>query len=154
MNWKWHTWKMRLQFAAIAFLLALALHVPRILAATTCDQGAGNPNVTEWPTNISARVTGATSECLVTNGAGGTTCPATALAGRKAVELQNLGPNPIYCTVDGTAPVVSKARRIDALGSTAAPAWSLDVGPNVVIKCIAATAAQLTTAATIITELR
>lgn len=137
---------------SIAVLLLLVPDPTR--AGGLCDQGAGNPNVTEWPVNIAARRAGKTTEVLVTNNTGGTTVPATALSGRKAIELQNLGPNPIYCTIDGTAPVVAKARRIDALGSTAAPAWSIDAGPLVVVKCIAATAAQLTTAATIVSELQ
>jgi len=125
-----------------------------VYADTVVNQGHGNPNVAEWPMNIAARRLGKTSECTVTNSAGGTACPTTALAQRKAIELQNLGPNAIYCTVDGSAPVVGKARRIDALGSTAAPAWSIDAGPAIVITCIAATAAQVTTAATIVSELR
>lgn len=92
---------------------------------------------------------GKTQEWLVTNAAGGSTL--TNLAGRKAVELQNLGPNAIYCTVDGQNPLATGAlgRKIDA-GST----WSLSASDNVTIKCIAAAAAQLTTAATQVTELR
>lgn len=140
---------------AIWTLVGVAAIVTGVaLAGTIVDQGSGNTSTVEWPMNIAARRLGATSECTVTNSAGGTTCPATALAQRKAVEVQNLGPNPIFCTVDGSSPVVNKARRIDALGSTAAPAWSLDVGPAIAIKCIASTAAQSTGAATIITELR
>lgn len=140
-------WKIYAAIAALAFGFAT-------YAGITADQGQGNPNAQEWPINISARRSGKTTEVAVTNAAGGSTVPAAALAGRKAIEIQNLGPNPIYCTVDGTSPVVAKARRIDALGSTAAPAWSLDIGPGVIVKCIAATAAQSTGAATIVSELQ
>lgn len=135
--------------------LALALLVPALaIAGIIADQGSGNPNTTDWVVNIGAHVKGVTTEVTVTNAVGGTTVPTTALTSRKAIEIQNLGPNAIFCTIDGTAPVVNKARRIDALGSTAAPAWSIDAGPNIVVRCIAATAAQATGAATIVSEVR
>lgn len=144
---------MKRYILTVLVTLLVAVAAPT-LASIICDQGQGSANVQEWNVNISGRRLGATTEVAVTNAAGGTTVPATALAQRKAIEIQNLGPNPIYCTIDGTAPVVAKARRIDALGSTAQPAWSIDAGPSVVVKCIAATAAQVTTAATIVSELR
>lgn len=72
------------------------------------------------------------------------------LANRRGIELQNLGPNPIYCALtDATRAVVNKARRVDAGGS-----WALDVPGTTPIYCIAATAAQATGAATIATEAR
>jgi hypothetical protein len=136
-------------------IVALLLFVAApTLAGIISDQGQGSQTVRDWSVSIAARVAGKTTEVLVTNAVGGTTVPTTALTDRKAIEIQNLGPNAIYCTIDGTAPVVSKARRIDALGSTAAPPWSIDAGPNIVVKCIAATAAQVTTAATIVSEVR
>jgi hypothetical protein len=92
---------------------------------------------------------GKSSEWAVTNGAGGSTL--TALSGRKAVELQNLGPNAIFCTVDGQAPTAdSKLGRKIESGAT----WALNAADTVSIKCIAATAAQSTGAATLVTELR
>ena len=97
---------------------------------------------------------GRTSEWIVTNSAGGSTF--ATLSGRSAVELQNLGPNAIYCTVgpyNGTTatPLATGAlgRKIDA-GAT----WSLQASGSVTLRCIAATAAQVTGAATQVTELR
>lgn len=105
---------------------------------------------TEQAVDTSAKFGGKTSEWLVTNAAGGSTL--TGFRNRKAVELQNLGPNAIYCTVDGQAPLATGAlgRRIDASGGT----WTLDAGSGITIKCIAATAAQVSGAATQVTELR
>ena len=99
--------------------------------------------------NIDSPGNGKTTEWLVTNSAGGSTL--TAFSGRKAVELFNTGPNAIYCTVDGQAPLATGAlgRKVDS-GAT----WSINAADTVVIKCIAATAAQLTTAGTMVTELR
>jgi hypothetical protein len=142
-------------------ILSLTLLLPSFAFAqqTTCNQGSGSSAVTPWKVSgvisggtislTPASTSAATSECLVTNSAGGTTCPATPLSGRIAVELFNNGPNIIYCTVDGSAPVVNKARPIAPQG-----AWSPPVGSAITIKCIAATAAQLTTAATIVTEVK
>jgi hypothetical protein len=76
-----------------------------------------------------------------------TTLPA--YGGRKAVEVQNLGPNPIWCSVGATLPVAHKAREIAANGGT----WSLDVSAAMPIRCITASAKQVTGAATITTEI-
>ena len=68
---------------------------------------------------------------------------------RKAVEVQNLGPNPIYCTLrKGTSdvPAVGTARRI-----ASGEAWGIELKADVQVWCIAGTA-QLTGAATIVTE--
>ena len=98
---------------------------------------------------------GKTTEVTVTNAAGGSYLPGgashTPFANRIAVEIQNLGPNAIYVTVDGSAPLATGAngRKIDASGGT----WTLAVSSTVVLRAIAATAAQLTTAATMVTEL-
>ena len=148
---------------SILVALALVLSLPAA-AQTPVSQASGARNVIPWyvqgststaatPLNVNgaALVAGKTTEVAVTNSAGGTTVPATALTSRRAVELQNNGPNTIYCTVDGTAPVVTtNGRWIAANGGT----WSLDIGPLIIVKCIAATAAQVTTAATMVTELR
>lgn len=76
-------------------------------------------------------------------------------ANAKAVELQNLGPNPIYCSFnanagssDGGAVVATKARRIDSGGS-----WAFNFFGQYVW-CIAGTADQVTGAATISVEAR
>lgn len=70
-------------------------------------------------------------------------------SGRTAIEMQNLGPNPIYCAFTQAGAVATKARRI-AAGET----WALDIKHTVRIWCIAGTADQVTGAATIVTELR
>jgi len=85
-----------------------------------------------------------TAEVLVLTTA--TTIPA--YANRRAIEIQNLGPNTIYCAL-GATPVTTKARAILAAG-----AWALDVGEGITIKCIAAAANQTTGAATIVTQVR
>lgn len=113
----------------------------------------------EWPVNTAARNYGLTTEVCVTNAAGGTLVPATALGNRKAIEVQNLGPNEIYCTVanpPGVAPLVGTlGRLVDKKANAPGNVWSLDVGPNVVLKCIAATAAQAEgTGCTMVTEVR
>lgn len=126
----------------------LAFTVGFIIAFAT----AALAHPTEQASDISAKFAGRTSEVCVTNAAGGTAVPTTGYTNRKAIELQNLGPNSIFCTVDGQAPLATGAlgRRIDASGGT----WSLDAGRGIVIKCIAATAAQATPACTMATELR
>lgn len=128
----------------IVFVLPLV-----VVAQTTVSQGNGSASVMEWRMNVSANRAGDTTEVCVTNAAGGTTI--TRIAGAKAVELQNLGPNAIYCTVDNGAPLATGAhgRKI-----AADAVWSLDAGSAVVVKCIAATAAQATPACTMVTQLR
>jgi hypothetical protein len=97
--------------------------------------------------NTAAQGGGRTTEVLVTNAAGGTAFPA-ALPGRRWFEIQNLGPNAIYVTVDGSAPVAAKARKIAAGG-----AWEFAAGPKLAFRAIADSAAQVSGAATIVTEL-
>lgn len=127
-------------------IFAAILSVVLSIAFSARAQTATDTNV-----NISARRNGKTTEVCVTNGAGGTAVPTTAFALRKAMELQNLGPNSIFCTVDGQAPLATGAlgRRI-----LSGDAWSIDAGSNIAVKCIAATAAQVTGACTQVTELR
>jgi hypothetical protein len=98
--------------------------------------------------NVAAKSAGRTSECIVSSSVA-TDCPATPLSGRRAIELQNLGENAIYCTLGGSAPVIAKSRRIGA-GSS----FAVDLGDAVVIKCLASQADQVTLAATIVTEIR
>lgn len=104
----------------------------------------------ETKVNAAARMGGETTEVCVAT-ASATTVPTTALAWRKAIELQNLGPNAIYCTVDGSTPTNTGSNGRKIATDTV---WSLDVGPDVVVKCIAATALQATPACTMVTELR
>lgn len=150
----------RLALVAAGYFLALAVVVVTSTAPaeaqTTVQQGSGNPSVTEWYTMTGARRGGETTEVCVTNAAGGSFVPGggahAPLTGRKAIELQNLGPNAIYCTVDGSAPLATGANGRQIAATTGV--WSLDVGPSVAIRCIAAAAAQVTPACTMVTELR
>lgn len=66
---------------------------------------------------------------------------------RQGVEVQNLGPNPIYCEVGTGTAVVTKSRRIPA-----GEAWGVAARYGVTVYCRAATADQVTGAATIVTE--
>lgn len=97
--------------------------------------------------------TGNTTEVAVTNSAGGSYLPGSTthapLAMRRAVEIQNLGPNAIWVTVDGTAPVATTNGRKIGAGE----AWALDAGPQIVLRAIASSAAQSSGAATMVTEL-
>lgn len=124
-----------------AFIFA-ALLLP-VLAFAVTPINTGNP------VNVAAKNGGKNSEVCVTNAAGGTTI--TALAYRKGFALQNLGPNAIFCTVDGQAPLATGALgwKVSASGM-----WSLDIGPALTVKCIAATAAQVTPACTQVIEVR
>jgi hypothetical protein len=79
----------------------------------------------------------------------------TGLNLRKGLEIQNLGPNAIYCAFDSVAAtaaaaaVVTKARKLDT-----GAAWAIDLPAGFKVYCIAATANQVTGAATIVTEVR
>jgi hypothetical protein len=149
--------------ALIAAFVVAFMGPPKAAAQTTVKEGNGSQLVIPWtvqgssvpgslpvPVNPAALTAGETTEVAVTNAAGGTTVPAVAFATRREVRLQNLGPNPIYCTVDGSAPVVlSNGDRI--LPGDRVP---YAIGPLIILRCISATAAQVTTAATMVTELR
>ena len=95
--------------------------------------------------SIAAYGTMTQTEVLVLTTA--TLIPTSGLTDRRSIEIYNNGPNAIYCGT-GT-PVVNKAREIGPDS-----AWAIDVGKAITLKCIAATAAQVTTAATIVTEVR
>lgn len=102
--------------------------------------------------NDSASSSGVTTEVLVLNSAT-TDVPATPLAGRRSMEIQNLGPNAIFCCL-GTAAsnctaAANTSRQIGVDGT-----WSLDISDNIEVDCFAATADQLTTNGTIVTEVR
>lgn len=129
--------------------IALALLPLLSSAQSTVNQGNGSPAVVEWRMNASANRAGKSQQVLVLNSAA-VAVPATTLTSRKAIEIQNLGPNAIYCTVDGQTPVVASLGRQVAAGAS----WALDAGPSITIKCIAATADQVSGAATQVTEVR
>lgn len=65
---------------------------------------------------------------------------------RRAIEVQNLGPNDIFCAGSAAAAVVNKARKVTANGGT----WRFTGGDT--IWCVASTANQVTGAATIVSE--
>jgi hypothetical protein len=94
----------------------------------------------------SANTSGVTTETLVSTTA--TAMPCT--AGRKSQEIQNLGPNPIYCAFSSGTAVATKARRVDANGGV----WSLDATSAVCVWCVTVTAVQSTGAATISSEVQ
>ena len=76
-----------------------------------------------------------------------------AINSRAAIEIQNLGPNPIFCALkDSAKAVVNKARRLDAVGGQ--NVWAFDAPAGLKVYCIASTANQVTTAATIVTQLQ
>lgn len=140
------------------WLALLVIGIPLVaLAGTIVDQGTGNRSTQAWMTDASAQFSGITTEVMVDNTTQ-TAMPATPLSRRRAIEIQNLGPNPIYCAVGpvSTPPtaVLTKSRRIEAATGSSSDKWALDIGPNVIVRCLAATADQVTGAATIVTELR
>jgi hypothetical protein len=133
----------------IAALLATFAFVAEAQQTTTANQGQGSASVTEWYMNAGARRKGETKEICVTNAAGGTYVPGTTLlhqplASRKSIEIQNLGPNAVYCTIDGTAPLATGANGRKIGPEDNLNVWSLDIGPSIAVRCIAATAAQAT----------
>lgn len=68
---------------------------------------------------------------------------------RRGLEIQNRGPNSEYCAVgESAAAVVTKAREV-ASGAS----WSMSLPAGRHVYCKAATADQVTGAATIVTEL-
>lgn len=70
------------------------------------------------------------------------------LSGRAGIEIQNNGPNAIHCAFSSAAAVVGTARSIAASGGT----WALGASSRTRIWCVAATAAQVTGAATVVSE--
>lgn len=87
------------------------------------------------------------NEVLVLASAATRVDPGTMRA-RKGLEIQNLGPNPIYCAPGVSADAVStKARKISTGES-----WGISLFYGIAVYCIAASADQVTGAATIVTE--
>lgn len=80
-----------------------------------------------------------------------TPVPQTPLVGRRLIDVQNQGPNPIYCACGPTNPVVGTAWQIPADPGFF---WRKHAnGAACPLRCISA-ANQLTTAATIVMECR
>lgn len=92
--------------------------------------------------------TSKTTEVLVLNSAATLITRTTSTRGRLAVELFNNGPNTIWCAFSSATAVISKARPI-----AAGTSWALDASSDVDIYCKAATADQVTGAATVVSEL-
>ena len=139
----------------ITFIIAALLVVVAVDADTmTVSQGSAGGQ--DWPVNTAARFAGKTTQVCVTNAAGGSAVPATPLARRKAIEIQNLGDNEVYCTIDGTTPVAdgTSGRFIDKKANAPGNVWSLDAGTGIPVKCIAAVAAQVAGKCLMVSELR
>jgi hypothetical protein len=66
---------------------------------------------------------------------------------RRGIEVQNQGPNAIWCNVGTSTVVATKARQI-----LTGEAWAVNVRAGVPVYCLASTASQVTGAATIVTE--
>ncbi len=93
-----------------------------------------------------------TKEVLVLTTATEVTTNVT-LGRRVAIEIQNLGPEPIFCGFTSATTVVNKARVIEAkVADTPADSWSIDAKNHVRIWCITSVN-QVTTAATAVSEL-
>lgn len=89
-----------------------------------------------------------TSEVLVTTA--GVQLPA--LSGRGGLEVYNYGPNPLHCSF-GTAITGNAFWVVTALSGTTPGYWASAARDYHKIFCVAVTADQLTSAATIINEL-
>ena len=96
-------------------------------------------------TTVALASTHRTNETLV--GASATALPARSARG--SIEIQNLGPDPIYCALgESSQAVVGKARMVAADGGT----WLLPIPAGVAVYCVT-TVAQVTTKATVTTEI-
>jgi len=90
-------------------------------------------------TGASASTSAAFGAVQVLTAAGGTTIPGT--SGRRAVIIQNLGPNIIWCgvTLAGTAPLATDSLKLATNGERV-----YEIAVGLVLKCIAETANQAT----------
>lgn len=66
---------------------------------------------------------------------------------RRGCEVQNQGPNSIWCNVGTSTVVATKARQV-----LPGEAWAINLRAGVPLYCLASTANQVTGAATIVTE--
>lgn len=85
-------------------------------------------------------------EVLIVSSGGGTMVPATPMVGRLGIEIQNRGPNSEFCKPTSGA-AVNTTREIKSGDS-----WAFDATEAVTLNCKAATADQVSGAATIVTE--
>lgn len=133
-------------FVAVAALLVIGLITP-----AEAQTGTASSQSIDLGVNPSAKYAATTTETLVLN-ATATAMPASVQKPRKSVEIQNLGPNAIFCCIGTVAspctPTVNKSRQVAASGGS----WTVDASSNLIVKCKAATADQATGAATIVTE--
>ncbi len=100
-------------------------------------------------TNPASQSTALSAEVLLT-----TTCTTlSTLANRRSLGLQNCGPNDVTCTIGGAdCAAAGKGIRVPALASGACGFFAMDLGPNVVVRCLTS-ALQATGSATIQIEL-
>jgi muconolactone delta-isomerase len=96
--------------------------------------------------NTSANSSSANGEVLVTTAI--TLVPTNPLQSRRAIEIQNRGPNSIFCTVDGSSPAVNGGREIKTAAS-----WSLDCSDVACTPICITSVNQIAGAATWVTEL-
>lgn len=104
------------------------------------------PNVQDMALAQPVATAGATTEVLVLASAA---VEMPRMPNRAGIEIQNNGPNAIWCAIGtSAAAVVNKCRQIAASGGT----WSLAASNRTRIFCRAATADQVTGAATDVSE--
>lgn len=138
--------------AGVALVAAVAAAVLLTAATPTRDPVADAVAVrpvtgsAAFPVSGQASTLVQTEVCVVSSGAG-TMIPSTPMAGRRALEACNYGPNAIWCAPTSGA-VVNKSRRINTGGDC----WKLDLTDAQTINCKAATADQSTGACTVVTE--
>lgn len=74
------------------------------------------------------------------------------LCGRGGFEIQNLGPNPIWCTTSGVSSHarINRARKVDANGGV----WGINGKDTVAVWCVTSTAPQSAGGGTIVSEVR
>lgn len=112
----------------------------------TDSTGALYINTSMLSVNTSANSASANGEVLVTTAV--TLVPTNPLQNRRAIEIQNRGPNSIFCRVDGSPPAVNGGREIKTDAS-----WSLDCSDVACTPICITSVNQVTGAATWVTEL-
>lgn len=105
----------------------------------------------EQRVNAASQSSGKTTEVLVLTSC--TTVPPTSLSGRRTLGLQNCGPNDITCFLAISCGAAATGISVPAKASGICGFFAMDISANIPVSCIASTAPQLTTAATIAIEL-
>lgn len=129
------------------------------------DGGSLNVNVTSGvaitgtaAVNPAAQTTAKTTMVIVENVTDGgcTTVPASSLSGRRAIELQNQGPNSIWCKLGatGTDAGVCPIGAGDGREIVADGIWAMDVSDSILVQCWAQTASQVDGGATCVNEVK